>query len=97
MSSILESPIIQSVRSPSDPALPRYYCFQLLLGGEHILKSNLNNNYHKQLGARGGGRGGGAQTVYCGMKTQYILATVRTYTFCKDKLIDNTRKKLFRH
>ena len=95
MSSNLESPIIQSVRSPSYPALPRHYCFQLLLGGEHILKNNLNKNYHKQLVEEEGG--GGAQTVNCGMKTQYILATVRTYTFGKDKLIDNARKKLFRH
>ena len=57
MSSILESPIIQAVRSPppSPPALPRHYCFQLLLRGEHILKSNLNNNYHKQLVGEGGG------------------------------------------
>ena len=39
---------------PSHPALPRHYCFQLLLRGEQILKSNLNNNYHKQLWGRGG-------------------------------------------
>ena len=81
--------------TPSDPALPRHYCFQLLLGGEHILKHNVNNNYHKQI--CGGWGGGGAQTLYYGMKTQYILATVGTYTFCKEKHIGNARKKLLRN
>ena len=44
-----------------------------------------------------GGWGGGAQTLYYGMKTQYILATVGTYTFCKEKHIGNARKKLLRN
>ena len=82
--------------TPPCPALPRHYCFQLFLGGEHILKRNLNNNYHKEIWGGGGG-GGRAQTLYYGMKTQYILATVGTYTFCKEKHIGNARKKLLRN
>ena len=94
MSSILESPIIQSVRSPpSHPALPRHYCFQLLLRGEHILKSNLNNNYHKQLVGEGGG--GGHKQCIAEWKRNIFSLSWEPIPFAK--LIDNTRKKVFRH
>lgn len=52
---------------------------------------------HRLLSKFVGGGGGGAQTLYYGMKTQYILATVGTYTFCKEKHIGNARKKLLRN